>query len=74
MSDAEKLSIQEQLEEIQKRDWKTLSIDEKKAGAFLVSFGLGVGLLIVWRAFYFFAFIFGSVLRGVWAAWSSCSD
>ena len=33
-SDAEKLSIQEQLEAIQKKDWKTLLIDEKKAGAF----------------------------------------
>ena len=39
MSDAEKLSIQEQLEGIQKKDWKTLSIDEKKAGT--------VGFLLV---------------------------
>lgn len=34
LSDGERLSVQEQLEEIQKRDWKTLSIDEKKAGVY----------------------------------------
>jgi len=30
----EKASVHQQLEEIQKKDWKDLSIDEKKAGEF----------------------------------------
>ena len=34
LSSEEQLAVHQQLEEIQKRDWKTLSIDEKKAGAF----------------------------------------
>ncbi|KAG6850598.1 hypothetical protein H0H93_011266 [Arthromyces matolae] len=38
LSTEEKLSVQEQLEEIQKKDWKLLSIDEKKA-AYYVAFG-----------------------------------
>ncbi|KAF5378357.1 hypothetical protein D9615_008744 [Tricholomella constricta] len=38
LSSEEKLSVQEQLEEIQKKDWTTLSIDEKKA-AYYVAFG-----------------------------------
>ncbi|KAG6831641.1 hypothetical protein H0H92_008718 [Tricholoma furcatifolium] len=38
LSSEEKLSVQDQLEEIQKRDWKTLSLDEKKA-AYYVAFG-----------------------------------
>ena len=29
----EKMTLHEQLEELQKKDWKELSIDEKKAGA-----------------------------------------
>jgi cytochrome c oxidase subunit 4 len=33
LSPEEQLTVHQQLEEIQKRDWKTLSIDEKKAGA-----------------------------------------
>ena len=28
----EQLTVHQQLEELQKRDWKTLSLDEKKAG------------------------------------------
>ncbi|KAG6908458.1 hypothetical protein DXG01_004541 [Tephrocybe rancida] len=38
LSSEEKLSVQEQLEEIQKKDWTTLSLDEKKA-AYYVAFG-----------------------------------
>ncbi|KAI0957895.1 hypothetical protein AcW1_006140 [Taiwanofungus camphoratus] len=34
----EQLAVHQQLEEIQKKDWKTLSIDEKKA-AYYVAFG-----------------------------------
>ena len=37
MSAEEQLTVHQQLEAIQKKDWKTLSVDEKKAGA---SFGL----------------------------------
>ncbi|KAG5335596.1 hypothetical protein C0989_000917 [Termitomyces sp. Mn162] len=33
LSSEEKLSVQEQLEEVQKKDWKSLTLDEKKAGA-----------------------------------------
>lgn len=33
----EQLTVHQQLEELQKRDWKTLSIDEKKAGQFSVN-------------------------------------
>lgn len=33
LSSEEQLTVHQQLEEIQKRDWKTLSVDEKKAGA-----------------------------------------
>jgi hypothetical protein len=32
LSEEERLTVHEQLEELQKKDWKTLSIDEKKAG------------------------------------------
>ncbi|KAL6301828.1 COX4, subunit IV of cytochrome c oxidase, partial [Sparassis latifolia] len=38
LSSDEQLVIHQQLEEIQKKDWKTLSIDEKKA-AYYVAFG-----------------------------------
>jgi cytochrome c oxidase subunit 4 len=34
MTSDEKATVHEQLEELQKKDWKLLSIDEKKAGAF----------------------------------------
>ncbi len=33
LSAEEQLAVHQQLEEIQKKDWRTLSIDEKKAGA-----------------------------------------
>ena len=32
LSADEQLAVHQQLEEIQKKDWKTLSLDEKKAG------------------------------------------
>lgn len=32
LSPEEKVSVHQQLEQIQKKDWKELSIDEKKAG------------------------------------------
>ncbi|KAI0748401.1 cytochrome c oxidase subunit IV [Daedaleopsis nitida] len=38
LSPEEQLTIHQQLEEIQKKDWKTLSVDEKKA-AYYVAFG-----------------------------------
>jgi len=34
MTSEEKVTVHEQLEELQKKDWKELSVDEKKAGAF----------------------------------------
>lgn len=37
MTNDDKVSVQEQLEELQKKDWKVLSLDEKKAGASRVS-------------------------------------
>ena len=33
LSPNEQLAIHQQLEELQKKDWKSLSVDEKKAGA-----------------------------------------
>jgi len=38
LSADEQLTVHQQLEEIQKKDWKTLSLDEKKA-AYYVAFG-----------------------------------
>ncbi|EIN07119.1 COX4-domain-containing protein, partial [Punctularia strigosozonata HHB-11173 SS5] len=38
LSDEDKLVVHQQLEELQKQDWKKLSIDEKKA-AYYVAFG-----------------------------------
>ncbi|KAI0683341.1 cytochrome c oxidase subunit IV-domain-containing protein [Cytidiella melzeri] len=38
LSAEEQLTVHQQLEELQKKDWKTLSIDEKKA-AYYVAFG-----------------------------------
>ncbi|KAI0080544.1 COX4, subunit IV of cytochrome c oxidase [Panus rudis PR-1116 ss-1] len=38
LSPEEQLQVHQQLEEIQKKDWRTLSIDEKKA-AYYVAFG-----------------------------------
>ncbi|EKM55091.1 uncharacterized protein PHACADRAFT_255463 [Phanerochaete carnosa HHB-10118-sp] len=38
LSSEEQLAVHQQLEEVQKRDWKMLSIDEKKA-AYYVAFG-----------------------------------
>ncbi|KIP08854.1 hypothetical protein PHLGIDRAFT_87511 [Phlebiopsis gigantea 11061_1 CR5-6] len=38
LSSEEQLAVHQQLEEIQKKDWKTISIDEKKA-AYYVAFG-----------------------------------
>ena len=32
LSSEEQLAVHQQLEELQKRDWKTLTVDEKKAG------------------------------------------
>lgn len=34
MSQDEQLTVHQQLEEVQKKDWKTLSMDEKKAGTY----------------------------------------
>jgi hypothetical protein len=38
MSKEDQVLVHEQLEKLQERDWKTLSIDEKKAGTFLCPF------------------------------------
>ena len=35
MSVDEQSAVYQQLEEVQKKDWKSLSLDEKKAGVFL---------------------------------------
>ena len=34
MSKEDQITVHRQLETLQKKDWKTLSVDEKKAGAF----------------------------------------
>jgi hypothetical protein len=38
LSQEDKITVHSQLEALQKKDWKTLSIDEKKAGEFFFSF------------------------------------
>jgi hypothetical protein len=49
----EQLTVHQQLEELQKRDWKTLSLDEKKAGAYIRFFlaltwlRRGLGIIII---------------------------
>lgn len=37
LSPAEQTAVHQQLEELQRKDWKTLSLSEKKAGAFYLS-------------------------------------
>ena len=46
LSADEQLAIHQQLEELQKKDWKGLSLDEKKAGAsrFVLSLALACAL------------------------------
>jgi cytochrome c oxidase subunit 4 len=46
MSKEDQLVVHQQLEELQKKDWKTLSIDEKKAGALSIYLSLSLSLLI----------------------------
>lgn len=41
----EQFEVYQQLEEIQKRDWKELSVDEKKAGQLLFPLQLALALL-----------------------------
>ncbi|KAI0819046.1 cytochrome c oxidase subunit IV family [Irpex lacteus] len=48
LSPEEQLTVHQQLEEIQKKDWTTLSIDEKKA-AYYVAFGPH-GPIVIWVA------------------------
>jgi cytochrome c oxidase subunit 4 len=36
LSSDEKVALHEQLELLQQRDWKELSLDEKKAGAYIM--------------------------------------
>jgi len=50
----EQLTIHQQLEELQKRDWKTLSLDEKKAGPYISS-SSGIGIIdspLIYAAYY----------------------
>jgi hypothetical protein len=68
MSKEDQVLVHEQLEKLQEKDWKTLSIDEKKAGTFLCTFYA----LFAWKLSTFIMHSDGkSVLRGVWAAWPS---
>jgi hypothetical protein len=54
LSPDEKSSVADQLEELQKRDWKLLSGDEKKAGERVVSLAPFIPLTL------------GSILRRLW--------
>ena len=57
LSKADQATVQNQLEEIQKKDWKVLSVDEKKAGACLrVALLLERCSLTARRFFFFFSF------------------
>lgn len=66
LSSEEKLTVHEQLEELQKKDWKELSIDEKKAGAY--SFGSYLYSSGVHAA------TVCSILRGFWTTRTPSSD
>lgn len=71
LSPEEKVSVHQQLEQIQKKDWKELSIDEKKAGQSLFCFGHspdrrkseGVSVHACSPYFCFISFIFGICCR-----------
>jgi hypothetical protein len=58
MTHEEQLSVHQQLEELQKKDWRELSLDEKKAGAFCPFFFLPLWLHALTR-------FPGSLLRSV---------
>jgi cytochrome c oxidase subunit 4 len=64
LSPDEKTSVAEQLEDLQKRDWKLLSGDEKKAGE-RVSLALILASLTV---------VLDSILRRLWSPWPAHAD
>lgn len=68
LSKTEQASVHQQLEELQKRDWKSLSIDEKKAGtsSFLRA------LFQCWHAHPVFSFLVSLGMSGV-AVYETCN-
>lgn len=75
LSPDEQGEVHRELEELQKRDWKTLSIDEKKAGEFAVDSLTSQVILLVWdRAHHFMrelTYYLCSLLCCLWASWTS---
>ena len=67
----EQLAIHQQLEEVQKKDWKTLSVDEKKAGA--CPSPLRRVASLPGAPFLLTGVSGDSVLRRVWPARPSCA-
>jgi hypothetical protein len=90
MSSEEKLTLHEQLEALQVKDWKELSLQEKKAGGclpktfcylFRAERVLLLGLFcfalhVIWHQStdHFFLLYFDSLLRRFWTSWASRTD
>lgn len=67
LSSSEQAAVHQQLEALQQKDWKTLSLAEKKAGACLLFAHIRVGAMLVLIGW------LRSVLCCFWTTWSSCS-
>lgn len=65
MTKSEQAVVHRQLEELQKKDWKTLSLDEKKAGTFSVPPLFGSIDVSYWCAFFFFGLLLFSKSRTI---------
>src|ERR1700755_3498507 len=66
LSPSEQTAVHQQLEELQRKDWKTLSLAEKKAGTSYTLFYLDGG---GWWT----DALRSSLLCSVWSAWPSCA-
>lgn len=82
LSKEEQVTVHQQLEALQKKDWKELSLDEKKAGMFIALRWMRWVYTYCSHHSHHFLFIaiffcrlshFISVLRGVWSLWSPSS-
>lgn len=86
LSPSEQTAVHQQLEELQRKDWKTLSLAEKKAGtssSYLIPHAITLFsscLLVGGFAMCFpshilvLSFSRSSLLCRVWSAWPSCAD
>ena len=71
----EKVAVHDQLELLQQKDWKELSLDEKKTSAYTI-FSCYLTFLLRRRKWWCrvsyssFMFVLNSLFRGIWAPWS----